>query len=146
MKKLSAREYLEQLEVLNIQINDDIAILSAMKTDMCNMSGIDYSRDKVQTSSVGDQMCKDIVKYTMFDQHINDEIDRYVNAKKQIIQEIRGLRDKNDIQILTKVYVQYKTVRDAADEMGKSYSHTILLHKKALEKFERTYKNLHYLT
>lgn len=69
-----------------------------------------------------------------------------MSMQKQIIQEIRGLRDKNDIQILTKVYVQYKTVKDAADEMRKSYSHTILLHKKALEKFERTYKNLHYLT
>ena len=30
----------------------------------------------------------------MFDQHINEEIDQFVDAKKQIIKEIQGLRDK----------------------------------------------------
>lgn len=146
MKKLSARQYLEQLEVLDTQINDNIAILSDMKTNVCSSSGIDYSRDKVQTSPVGDALCKNIVQYTMFEQRINDEIDKFVNAKEQIIKEIRGLRDKNYIQILTKVYVQYETVKVASKEMKKSYSHTVLLHKKALEAFEKTYKNLHYLT
>lgn len=146
MKKLSARQYLEQLEVLDTQINDNIAILSDMKTNVCSSSGIDYSRDKVQTSPVGDALCKDIVQYTMFEQRINDEIDKFVDAKEQIIKEIRGLRDKNYIQILTKVYVQFKTVKVASQEMKKSYSYTVLLHKKALEAFEKTYKNLHYLT
>ena len=117
MKKLSARQYLEQLEVLDTQINDNIAILSDMKTNVCSSSGIDYSRDKVQTSPVGDALCKNIVQYTMFEQRINDEIDKFVNAKEQIIKEIRGLRDKNYIQILTKVYVQYKTVKVASKEM-----------------------------
>lgn len=54
MKKLSAREYLKQLEVLDMQINDDIATLSDMKMNVCSAGGIDYSRDKVQTSPVGD--------------------------------------------------------------------------------------------
>lgn len=94
----------------------------------------------------GDKLCKDVVKYTMFDQHINNEIDKFVDAKKQIIAEIRGLHDKNYIQILTKVYVQFKTVKVASQEMNKSYSYTVELHKKALAAFEKTYKNLTYLT
>lgn len=65
-KKLSAREYLKQLEVLDMQINDDIATLSDMKMNVCSAGGIDYSRDKVQTSPVGDKLCKDVVRYTMF--------------------------------------------------------------------------------
>ena len=89
---------------------------------------------------------KDVVRYTMFDQHINEEIDQFVDAKKQIIKEIRGLRDKNMIQILTKVYVQFKTVKVASQEMKKSYSYTVELHNKALSAFEDTYKNLTYLT
>ena len=66
-KKLSAREYLKQLEVLDMQINDDIATLSDMKMNVCSAGGIDYSRDKVQTSPVADKLCKDVVRYTMFD-------------------------------------------------------------------------------
>lgn len=146
MKTISARKYLQQLEILDTQINDDIAMLSDMKMLACSAGGIDYSRDKVQTSPVGDKLCKDVVRYTMFDQHINEEIDKFVDAKKQIIAEIRGLHDKNYIQILTKVYVQFKTVKDAAREMKKSYNYTVKLHNSALAEFEETYKNLTYLT
>ena len=63
-----------------MQINDDIATLSDMKMNVCSAGGIDYSRDKVQTSPVGDKLCKDVVRYTMFDQHINEEIDQFVAA------------------------------------------------------------------
>lgn len=79
-KKLSAREYLKQLEVLDMQINDDIATLSDMKMNVCSAGGIDYSRDKVQTSPVGDKLCKDVVRYislqlgslsrTLYQQHL----------------------------------------------------------------------------
>lgn len=146
MKTISAKQYLKQLEVLDIQINDDIATLSDMKMNALSVGGIDYSKDRVQTSMTGDKLCKDVVKYTMFDQHINNEIDKFVDAKKRIIAEIRGLHDKNYIQILTKVYVQFKTVKVASQEMNKSYSYTVELHKKALAAFEKTYKNLTYLT
>ena len=146
MKTISVRKYLQQLEILDTQINDDIAMLSDMKMLACSTGGIDYSREKVQTSTAGDKLCKDVVKYTMFDQHINEEIDKFVDAKKQIIAEIRGLHDKNYIQILTKVYVQFKTVKVAAQEMKKSYSYVVELHNKALSAFEETYKNLTYLT
>lgn len=146
MKTISAKQYLKQLEVLDIQINDNVATLSDMKMNTLSVGGIDYSKDRVQTSMTGDKLCKDVVKYTMFDQHINNEIDKFVDAKKQIIAEIRGLHDKNYIQILTKVYVQFKTVKVASQEMNKSYSYTVELHKKALAAFEKTYKNLTYLT
>lgn len=143
---MTAREYLKQLAIIDMQINDDIAMLSAMRANVCTAGGIDYSRDRVQTSPVADKLCADVVRYTMFDQHINEEIDQFVDAKKQIIKEIRGLHDKNYIQILTKVYVQFKTVKDAAREMKRSYNYTVKLHNMALAEFEETYKNLTYLT
>lgn len=104
-------------------------------------SGIDMTRDIQERLQM---FGADV--YTMFDQHINEEIDQFVDAKKQIIKEIRGLRNKNMIQILTKVYVQFKTVKVASQEMKKSYSYTVELHNKALSAFEDTYKNLTYLT
>lgn len=107
---------------------------------------LDRFNDQSTPEETTDKLCKDVVRYTMFDQHINEEIDQFVDAKKQIIKEIRGLRDKNMIQILTKVYVQFKTVKVASQEMKKSYSYTVELHNKALSAFEDTYKNLTYLT
>ncbi len=145
-KNLTAREYLKQLEVLNMQIDEDLLQLSEMKTNATCTGGIDYSRERVQTSAIGDRLCTDVVRYTEFDAHINDEIDRFVDAKNQIIREIRELRDKNYIQVLTKIYVQFKSVKIASREMKKSYSYTIDLHNKALKAFERMHTNLYYLT
>lgn len=145
-KSLTAKEYLEQLAVINDQINQNLELLDEMKTDASSVSGIDYSRERVQTSTLGDKLCKDVTRYIAFNDHINEEIDLFVNAKEQIIGEIRGLRDRNSINILFKVYVQFKSVKQASQEMKKSYNYAISLHNQALKTFEKTYKNLHYLT
>lgn len=145
-KSLTAKEYLEQLAVINDQINQNLELLDEMKTDASSVSGIDYSRERVQTSTSGDKLCKDVTGYVAFNDHINEEIDLFVNAKEQIIGEIRGLRDRNSINILFKVYVQFKSVKQASQEMKKSYNYAISLHNQALKTFEKTYKNLHYLT
>ncbi len=145
-KCLTARQYLSQLEVLNEIINQDLERLSEMKESAILTGGIDYSKERVQTSPVGDKLCSDVSRYIAFNEQINAEIDRFVDAKEQIIKEIRGLHDKNFIQVLFKIYVQFKTVKVASQEMKKSYSYTVELHKKALAEFEETYKNLHYIT
>lgn len=145
-KKLSAKKYLEQLEIIDMMINQDLERLDDMKTDACSAGGIDYSKDRVQTSMSGDSIGNVVVRYMTLNDEINAEIDSFVNAKNQIIQEIRGLKDKNYINVLYKVYVQYKSVRQASKEMKMSYSYVIELHNRALDMFENTYSNLHYLT
>lgn len=145
-KKLSAREYLGQLEELDIKINQDLERLEEMKTDACNPGGIDYSKDRVQTSISGDKLGGQVTRYVTLNEYINAEIDRFADVKEQIISEIRGLHDTHYIQLLFKVYVQFKSIREAAGEMKISYSYAVELHKKALKAFSETYKNLYYLT
>lgn len=144
-KNLSARQYLSQLETIDETINQDLERLSEMKESAMCTGGIDYGRERVQTSAVGDKLCKDVVKYTMFDQHINDEIDRFVNAKNQIIAEIRELHNADYIKVLYKVYVQFKSLKITATEMKRSYNYVLDVHKKALKAFEEVHKNLTYL-
>ena len=145
MKTLSARKYLEQLQTFDIYISQDIERLDDMKANACSTGAIDYSAERVQTSPSGDGLCRQVTNYVAFNEKINAEIDRFVDAKEQIISEIRGLRDKNYVQVLYKVYVQFKTVKQASKEMKKSYNYTVELHNKALAAFEETYKNLTYL-
>ena len=141
-KKLSAREYLGQLEELDIKINQDLERLEEMKTDACNPGGIDYSRDRVQTSISGDKLGGQVTRYVTFNEYINAEIDRFADAKEQIISEIRGLHNRNYIQLLFKVYVQFKTLKVAADEMKMSYQYIRNVHKKALAAFEEMYADM----
>jgi len=144
-KSLSAKKYLEQLQELDININQDLEELQDMKINMCSLGSIDYSKDRVQSSPAGDTLCKGVVNYVMRDEEINAEIDRFTDAKKQIIKEIRGLHNANYIKILYKVYVQHKNLKVTAGEMHKSYQYVREVHKKALAEFKKTYKNLHYL-
>lgn len=144
-KGLSARCYLGQLQELDTKINQDIERLEEMKLQAGSTGAINYD-EKVQTSMKGDKLCNDVTRYVAFNEEINAEIDTFVDAKNQIIAEIRGLHNVNYIQLLFKVYVQFKPLKIAAAEMKKSYSYVIEIHKKALSEFEETYKNLSYLT
>lgn len=144
-KKLTARRYLEQLQELDTNINQDLERLDDMKTNACSTGAIDYSAERVQTSPSGDSLCKAVTNYVDFNEQINREIDRFCDAKNLIIKQIRGLHNNYFNQILFKVYVQFKTVKQASKEMKKSYNYTVELHNKALAAFEETYKNLTYL-
>lgn len=144
-KSLSAKQYLSQLETIDAQINQDLERLDEMKLSATSTGSFDYSRERVQTSPVGDKLCSDVSRYIDFDRKINEEIDRFVDAKEQIIREIRGLHDVNYVQVLFKVYVQFKTLTIAAREMNRSYNFILNIHKKALEAFEEQYNNLNYL-
>lgn len=145
MKTLSAREYLGQLQELDTNINQDLERLNDMRINVCSTGGIDYSAERVQTSPSGDSLCKAVTNYVNFNDEINAEIDRFCDAKNLIIKQIRGLHNNYFNQILFKVYVQFKTVKQASKEMKKSYNYTVELHNKALAAFEETYKNLTYL-
>lgn len=144
-KTLSAKKYLGQLAVIDEAINQDLERLSEMKENTLCTGGIDYSRDRVQTSPVGDRLCSDVTRYTAFNEEINEEIDRFIDARERIIKEIRELHDVNYIQVLYKVYVQFKTLTMTSREMQRSYNFVLNVHKMALKEFEGMHKDLTYL-
>jgi hypothetical protein len=144
-KGLTAKMYLEQLEQFDITISQDLELLADMKAKAESSGGFDYSKDRVQTSMQGDRLCADVARYVDFETQINAEIERFTAAKNRIIDEIRGLHETKYIQLLFKIYVQFKSLKITADEMQLSYSYVLELHKKALKRFETTYKNLDYL-
>ena len=104
-KKLTARQYLTQLQELDTNINQDLERLEDMKTNACSTGGIDYSAERVQTSPSGDSLCKAVTNYVDFNEQINREIDKFSDAKEQIIKQIRGLHNARYSQVLFKVYV-----------------------------------------
>lgn len=143
-KSLSARKYLEQLQEIDISINQELERLAEMKSGASCTGAIDYSKDRVQTSPVN-ALEKRVCNYVDFEERLNSHIEQFTDAKEQIITEIRGMHNRYYINILYKVYVQFKSIGQAADEMKLSYSYVAELHKRALKAFEDTYKNLHYL-
>lgn len=144
-KKLNAKQYLDQLRIIDTKINQKMEELADLMTAATSTGAIDYSKDRVQTSPQNAQENR-ICKYVDLDAEINREIDEFVDIKHRVTKEIQELNVDYYIKILFKVYVQYKTVKDAANEIGLSYQYVRDLHKKALKAFEELHTDLHYLT
>lgn len=135
---MTAEQYLQQIQILDVQIQQDMEQLDELKNRAKGVTAIRYDKDKVQTSP-SDRLCGDICSIVTLDERITKEIDKLCDAKQLIIRQIRGLRDPVYIQILYKVYVQYKTLKTAGLEIGISYTTVLQKHRDALTVFASQY-------
>ena len=63
----------------------------------------------------------------------------YQQKQQEIIKKIQSLCNADYMQVLFKVYVQDKTIKQASQEMGRSYNFVLEAHKKALAEFDKKY-------
>jgi hypothetical protein len=137
--KMTAREYLKQLQNLDTAINENLHVLEGMRMNATGQGAIRYDSDRVQTSPQ-DRLCSDVCDIVELNEYIDEQIDRFTDLKEKIIKQIRGLQAEQVLcDILFKTYVEYKTNRQVAAEIRKSHSHTFVLKKKALKLFESQY-------
>lgn len=139
---MRAKDYLKQVEILDKCIEQKQIECDELRLLAGSTGGIQYG-ERVQTSPNGDSLEKKIVKYVQLEQEINEMIDRFVDLKHKIIDQIQGLPEIKYIDVLFKRYVQYKSLEQIAVEMNYTYPYIRELHGYALANFERTYKNLH---
>lgn len=140
---MKAKEYLQRLKRLDTVINQKIKELEELRTMSTSVGGVDYSKERVQTSPSQDApFTKIIYRMIDLDEEINREIDNYVDEKHRIINQIQGLENEKYIKLLYLRYVEFKKFEEIAIEMNFTYQYTIELHGYALKDFEETYKNL----
>ena len=137
--KISAKQYLQQVRILDEHIMKDIEQLEAMRSNATGQGAIRYDKDRVQ-SSPQDRLCSDVCDIVTFNEEINEKIDRFVDLKEHVIDQIKTL-DAEQIQrdVLMKTYIEYKSNRQVASEIQKSGSHTFAIKAKALKNFETQY-------
>lgn len=112
---MNAKEYLQQVKMIDVQLDQDK----------------DRQSEAIQTDKAKEQISREIEKLTM--------------SKNQVIHEIRQLHNADYNQILYKIYVENKTLKESAREMKRSYNYVLNVHKKALAAFEKAHKNLRFL-
>lgn len=142
---ISAEEYLRQLGNINAAINQDIHRLEKMRTQALAGGGaIRYDKDRVQ-GSAADAMSAAVISIVDLDARINQTIDRYVDAREKIIEQIRGLHNELYTKILYDIYVQGMTLRGTAADVGRSYNNVMIHRKNAVKLFDETYAPFDYL-
>ena len=140
---MKAKEYLQQLQRLDTVINQKIKEVHDLRLQAQSTGGIDYSNERVQTSPSGDApFVKPICRIIDLEAEINAEIDKFVDEKHKIINQIHGLKNSDYIALLFKRYVEFKKFEVISVEMNFTYQYVIEMHGYALKEFETTYENL----
>lgn len=140
---VKAKEYLQQLKRLDVIIKQKSKEVNDLRLKSKSTSSIDYSKEKVQTSSSGEaSFVKLIGRIVDLEAEISQEINTFIDEKHKIINQIQALNNSKYIEVLYKHYVEFKRLEVVAVEMDFTYQYTRELHGYALQDFERTYKNL----
>ena len=135
---MTAKKYLSELQVINTKI-EQLQEQRQMYLDMATSITAPVNPVKVQTNRISDLIGDKTSKAIDLGKKIDEEINNLWNKQQEVVKEIQSLNNVDYIRILFKVYVQFKTIKQASFEMKKSYSYTVELHKKALAAFEAAY-------
>lgn len=139
---MNAKEYLSDIETLKTKIDQKKNQLLELAMTRGDIGSFDYSKERVQASTNGNQVEKAVIKLLMLELKIRDDIIEFEARKDKVIRELHGLKNNNHIMLLYKKYVEFKTLETIAHEMHYTYQYTRELHGYALQEFESTYTNL----
>ena len=135
---MTASEYLGQVEVLNVRIDQKRKELERIQNEAYGVKGMRYDTDRVQTSPV-DHMPDMVIRCIELEEEIRKDIERNIELRHQIIYQIQGMPDLKHVQLLYKKYVELKTNPEIAGEMNMAEDTVRKIHTKALQEFTRVY-------
>lgn len=139
MQSLSADEYLKQygkvLDLIKRKQAEAEAIIEALE-----LVGINYERDKVQTS-LSDRMANVFAKADLMYKAIEKDIERLLDIHKEICEVIEKVSDNRLRRVLTLRYINLMSWEDVADTMYLSRSRIHYLKREALQEVEKILKN-----
>lgn len=133
---MTAKDYLSELA----EMRDDIEAKKELRQEYLEMAAstsAPVNEIRVQTSRGvgGGRMERMTTMAADLAEEIEADATNYYEHQHLIMKQIHALHNVSYNQILFKVYVQFKSIKQAAVEMEKAYSYVITLHKKALVAF-----------
>lgn len=138
---MTAKEHLSELERIKVKIQqkqEQKQIFLEMATSIT----VSLNPVKVQKSSTLDRMGNAVLNAADMDALIDEEINNLWYRQNEIVKQIQKLRDAKYIQLLFKIYIQGKSIKETSVEMGMSYPHVKRLHQNALLMFEDVHADI----
>ena len=132
---MTAKQSLNQIRIIDVKLKNLISEWDSLtaKIQNPNINGV-----RVQTSRGTDPpWMKDIIRRDELMLEIAKLWDRFISEKWEIIERLNSLNEVNYIEVLSKKYLEYKTLDKIAREMKYSYDYVRRIHGEALKAFER---------
>ena len=127
---MTAKEYLSQAYRLDQRIDAKIAQVASLNdlATKCNATLTGMPRNPNRGSStMADAVCKIID----LQQEINEDIDRLVDLKREIVAVIKAVENTEYQILLEKRYLSFQTWEQIAVDMGYSIQHIYRIREKA---------------
>ena len=139
---MTAKEYLLQLRSLRLKTQNRIAQCKTLRDNIQFLQGIDYSKDRIQTSAQ-DQLSETMSKLLDMEQETVELINEYNRMYKEGVERINSLSRHEYTEILTLRYLEddkdKRKFEHIACEINYSYVRTCHMHGEALQEFERKF-------
>lgn len=138
MKSL-ANKYFQSILDRQQHIMDMLDYRKELQERAASIGSIDTSKERVQTSHITDRISSIVAELVTLDQKIKDEKIILWDVTQECIMKIRELRDKNYIQVLTKIYVQFKSYKQVASETNHRLGWVLKKQKEAIQLFNQVH-------
>lgn len=144
---MTAKDYLKQIEQLDIKIRQKSEELACLRETAGGAAAIRYDKDNIQVSTQGDMLERAVIRLVELEDKILEDKLKLATLRDQIIDQIQALDDKRYVEILFRRYVNYDKFEKIALDLSYDYVYLRALHGEALGNFETRYSNiLHNLT
>ena len=130
----NAKEYMMQIQLYDTHITTKLEELRHLKEMVTRITPT--LKDDVVSgggSNSQDKLGDAVAKIVDIEDEINRDIDFYVDAKQSISATLDQITDPDQLQVLHKRYVQYKSWEQIACEMNMTYRNVCYIHGKALQ-------------
>ena len=127
---MNAKEFLRQIKKLDRLIENKLIEIQQWK-DIANNTTANLTGERVQSSSNPHKIADAIGRYIDLEREINQDIDKLVDTKKDVIGVIEQL-NATEYDIMHKIYVQYLTFDEVAYACKHSKSWATTIHGRAL--------------
>lgn len=134
------KQYLGQIERLDKMIQNKLSEIYQLKTMACSVT-VSNDGERVQTSSDKDRLGSTVAKIIDLEKETDRLVDRFIDKRNHIIEQIDGIEDMNMYHVLSSRYIGKKTFDEIATEMNYSRMQINRIHGKALLEFEKLYGN-----
>lgn len=133
---MTAKEYLNQLISIEklIQLKtterERLMALATKVTSALNDCKVETSPDNTKTQNI-------IIKMAELREEIEEQASRYTSLYRKIEEEIDDIEDSRYKLLLIMRYMKGASFSDIADKLGYEKRWTLVLHKRALQDFEK---------
>lgn len=135
---MDTKQYLNQIERLDKQIQNKLSEIYQLKTMACSVN-VSSDGDKVQTSPNKDRLGSTVAKIVDLEKETDKLVDEFVDKRNHIIGQIDGMEDVDYYHILSLRYVTRDTFENISEKTGWSKRHVLRMHGQALLAFEKKY-------